>query len=61
MWECEEYLLIDVWLICQCGSKHRVLPGIGTPVYWCGNDLLSLHEGDDVEYYNEDEDCSFTT
>lgn len=40
-----------VWVVCQyCGIKHRVLPGIGAPIYWCGNTLHCMMAGDDVEY-----------
>lgn len=37
------------WVICHCGQKHRLIPAIDTPVYWCGNELLKLKEGDDVD------------
>lgn len=40
-----------VWVVCSvCGQEHRLLPGVGAPVYWCGNELESLKEGDDVVY-----------
>ncbi len=38
-------------VICRaCGRVHRLIPAIGTPVYWCGNDLNKLEEGDEIEY-----------
>lgn len=40
-----------VWVLCHsCDGKHRVIPGVGAPVYWCGGRLMSLKDGDDVEY-----------
>ena len=40
-----------VWVCCAvCGGQHRVVPGVGTPMYWCGSKLMSLKEGDNVEY-----------
>lgn len=48
--ENQDVVRARVWVICpDCGSKHRVIPGIGAPVYWCGNTLRSLEDGDDVE------------
>lgn len=42
--------LANAWIICQkCGGKHRLIPAIDTPVYWCGQELLRLEAGDEVE------------
>lgn len=52
-YECYEQEVVRavVWVLCACcNRKHRLLPGVGAPIYWCGNTLLSLREGDDVEY-----------
>ncbi len=38
-----------VFVICSCGQKHRLLPGVGAPYYWCGDDVRTLKEGDDIE------------
>ena len=43
-------VLTKVWVICKCGEKHRLFPGIGAPFYWCGDELRKLEEGDEVEY-----------
>ena len=44
-------LMTRCWVICAvCGRRHRLLPGIVAPVYWCGNILKVLVAGDDVEY-----------
>lgn len=41
----------DVWVLCNtCGEKHQLKRGIDAPVYWCGNVLHKLAEGDEVEY-----------
>ena len=49
--ERENVVRAIVWVVCpECGDKHRLLPGVGTPIYWCGNTLCSLKAGDDVEY-----------
>jgi len=34
----------------HCGDMHRVIPGVGTPIYWCGDKLMSLNDEDNVEY-----------
>jgi len=41
---------VITWVICQCGDKHKLIPAIDTPVYWCGQELLKLKSGDNVEY-----------
>jgi len=47
----EEVTNAEVWVVCStCGEKHQVLPGVGSPVYWCENRLMNLKEGDDIEY-----------
>lgn len=49
----------EVWVMCShCGEKHRVIPGVEAPVYWCGNNLLCLKDGDDVEYEETKEESS---
>lgn len=40
----------NAWIKCSCGQKHRLIPAIDAPVYWCGNNLLKLKAGDEVEY-----------
>ena len=52
---------VITWVICQCGEKHRLIPGqsglsIDTPVYWCGQELLKLKSGDNVEYEWENDE-----
>ena len=48
-----------VYILCSnCGEKHRLTPGVATPVYWCGNTLMCLKEGDDVEYDESVEEMS---
>jgi len=32
----------------ECLEYHRMFPGIGSPVYWCGDELLSLKKGQEV-------------
>ena len=45
----------DVWVICKiCGERHQVKRGIDAPVYWCGDELRKLVEGDEVEYDETD-------
>lgn len=46
----QEVITAKAWVICSCGEKHRLLPGVEAPIYWCGNTLRNLKEGDDVEY-----------
>ena len=47
----QEEIVTDVWVICKtCGEKHQLKRGIDAPVYWCGNDLRKLEDGDDIEY-----------
>ena len=38
-----------VCIIYSCGERHPLRPGIDAPVYWCGDILKKLQEGDDVE------------
>ena len=46
----------DVWVKCNtCGKKHQLKRGIGAPVYWCGDELRKLVEGDEVEYDDKSE------
>lgn len=42
------------YIVCSCGEKHLLRPGIDAPIYWCGNTLKILQEGDEVEYEEED-------
>ena len=46
----------NAWVICSCGEKHRLMPAIGAPVYWCGDKLLKLEAGDDLEIEEGDTD-----
>lgn len=39
--------LAMVW--CErCLEYHKLFPGIDTPAYWCGDDLMSLEKGMEV-------------
>lgn len=39
------------FVVCpHCGGKHRLLPGLEAPIYWCGDELKILQVGDGVEY-----------
>jgi len=38
------------YVVCSCGEKHLLKPGIDAPVYWCGDTLKKLQEGDKIEY-----------
>lgn len=50
----EEALVTDVWVICKtCGKRHRVKRGMDAPIYWCGDELRKLVEGDGVECGDE--------
>ena len=50
-----DVLVTKCWVICSiCGQSHRLLPGVIAPIYWCGNILKGLVEGDDVEYEEND-------
>jgi len=40
----------EVCVVCSCGQKHRLFKGIESPMFWCGDDLKSLKESDEVEY-----------
>jgi len=40
----------EVWIICECGEKHPLKPGVEAPYYWCGDELKKLVAGDTVEY-----------
>ena len=42
------------YVACPCGEKHLLRPGIDTPVYWCGDTLKNLREGDEVECEERD-------
>ena len=48
--ETNEMVIANTWVVCSCGDKHRLIPGIDAPVYWCGDVLLKLTVGDTVEY-----------
>ena len=51
----EETVEAKVWVLCAvCEKKHRVVPGVGAPMYWCENKLMSLKDGDNVEYEDYD-------
>lgn len=39
-----------VWVVCSCGEKHLLFPGIDAPLYWCGDELKKLQSGDEVIY-----------
>lgn len=47
-----------VYLICRCGERHLLCPGLAAPVYWCGDKLKELKEDDEVEYEIEEENIS---
>ena len=38
------------WIICSCGEKHRLVPGVIAPAYQCGKRVLLLKKDDKVEY-----------
>lgn len=42
------------YIVCSCGQKHLLRPGLDAPVYWCEDNLRNLKEGDEVEYEEED-------
>lgn len=37
------------YIVCPCGRKHLLQPGLTGPVYWCGDELRDLEGGDEVE------------
>lgn len=43
----------NVYILCGCGGKHLLKRGVDAPVYWCGDKLMVLKAGDDVEYDDE--------
>jgi hypothetical protein len=45
----ENPVVANSWVICPCGEKHKLIPAIDTPVYWCGDKLLELKAGDNLE------------
>lgn len=48
----ESSITASVWVVCpSCGERHRLSPGMDSPVYWCGSVLRELRAGDDVEYH----------
>ena len=40
----------NVWVLCNCGKEHQLIPGIDAPIYWCGDELKCLVKGDEIEY-----------
>lgn len=42
------------YIICSCGEKHLLKPGLDSPVYWCRGILRKLQEGDEIESEEED-------
>ena len=44
------YITAICSIICSCGEKHILLPGLDAPIYWCHNEIKCLTEGDGVEY-----------
>jgi hypothetical protein len=39
------------WILCPyCGEKHELRQGMFTPIYFCGDVLCVLKEGDEIEY-----------
>ena len=44
------------YILCSCGLKHRLFPGLEAPVYWCGDNLKELQVGDDVEVEEPEEE-----
>ena len=43
-------MIPKVYIWCVCGSFHQLYAGLESPVYWCGNDLMSVVAGDVVSY-----------
>ena len=37
-------------ILCPCGSKHILRPGVETPIYYCYGEKWELKAGDEVEY-----------
>lgn len=45
---------LNSFVLCGCGQKHMLFKGIDAPMYWCGDGLKSLKEGDEVECEDEE-------
>ena len=37
-----------LYIVCNCGSLHKIGGGLDAPVYWCRDELCELKEGDIV-------------
>ena len=48
-------IVAKVFVLCSCGRKHRLRPGVGAPYYWCEEAIRVLKVDDVVEC--EDVEC----
>ena len=40
---------VIAWACCPiCGGEHLIRPGLEKPYWWCGDDIITLGEGDEV-------------